>query len=112
MNFCFVFFFLLKGASILRMLEDAVGEEVFQSSVTNYLNNHAYGNAVTQDLLDEIQKIYGNDLNVTEFMNTWTVQMGYPVVTVKEDGDNYVLTQTHYLTDPESSEKPAISPYK
>lgn len=94
------------------MLEDAVGEKIFQEAVTNYLKNHAYDNAVTQDLLDEIQKIYGDNLNVTEFINTWTVQMGYPVVTVKEDGDNYVLTQKHYLTDSDSSEKPASSPYK
>lgn len=94
------------------MLEDAVGETVFQKGVTDYLNNHAYGNAVTQDLLDEIQKNRGDDLNVTEFMNTWTIQMGYPVVTVTEDGDNFVLTQTQYLTDPESSEKPESSPYK
>lgn len=94
------------------MLEDAVGEIVFQKGVTNYLNNHAYDNAVTQDLLNEIQEIYGDDLNVTEFINTWTVQMGYPVVAVKENGDNYVLTQTQYLTDSESNEKPQSSPYK
>lgn len=88
-----------------------MGEDVFQKGVTNYLNNHSYDNAVTQDLLDEIQKIRGDD-NITEFMNTWTVQLGYPVVTVKEDGGNYVLTQTQYLTDPESSEKRESSPYK
>lgn len=94
------------------MLEDAVGETVFQEGVTNYLKAHEYSNAVTQDLLDEIQKIYGDNLNVTEFMNTWTVQMGYPVVNVVEDRDDYVLTQTQYLTDPESTEVPESSPYK
>lgn len=94
------------------MLEDAVGEEVFQAGVTSYLKAHEYGNAVTQDLLKEIQEIYGDVLNVTEFMNTWTVQMGYPVINVTEDGDNYVLTQTQYLTDPESAEVPESSPYK
>lgn len=111
-HFVIIVSFLSKGASILRMLEDAVGETVFQEGVTNYLKNHAFDNAVTQDLLDEIQKIRGDELNVTEFMNTWTVQLGYPVVALKEDGDNYVLTQTQYLTDQESSEKPDSSPYK
>lgn len=94
------------------MLEDAVGNEVFQKAVTNYLKAHEYGNAVTQDLLDEIQTIYGDSLNVTEFMSTWTMQMGFPVVTVAVSDDNYVLTQTQYLTDPESTTVKESSPYE
>lgn len=46
-----------KGASVIRMMEDFVGETNFQQSVTNYLNNHAFGNAVTDDLLSEIDKL-------------------------------------------------------
>lgn len=94
------------------MLEDAIGETTFQKSVTNYLNKHAYGNAVTQDLLDEIQNIIGDSINITTFMNTWTVQMGYPVVDIKEEGDSFVLTQKRYLTDPESGHLAKPSPYK
>lgn len=46
-----------KGASVIRMMEDFVGPDNFRQSVTNYLNNHAYGNAVTDDLLTEIDKL-------------------------------------------------------
>lgn len=46
-----------KGASVIRMLAEYVGEETFQKSVTNYLNKHKYGNAVTEDLLNEIEAI-------------------------------------------------------
>lgn len=94
------------------MLEDAIGESVFRESVTNYLNSHAYGNAVTQDLLDEIQKIVGEKLNVTTFINTWTVQMGYPVVSVNDSGEYYTLTQKRFLTDPESEDSVTPSTYK
>lgn len=102
----------LQGAAILRMLENSIGESVFREGVTNYLNAHAYGNAVTQDLLNEIQKIVGDGLNITTFMNTWTVQMGYPVVNVVDNGDSYTLTQKRFLTDPENEASASVSAYK
>lgn len=49
--------FFIKGASILRMLEDTVGAENFRTGVTNYLNKYRYGNAVTQNFLQEIQAV-------------------------------------------------------
>lgn len=46
-----------KGASVIRMLADFVGEEKFAQSVKNYLAAHKYGNAVTDDLLTQIERI-------------------------------------------------------
>lgn len=46
-----------KGASVIRMLANFVGEETFAKAVTNYLNKHKYGNAITDDLLNEIESI-------------------------------------------------------
>lgn len=46
-----------KGASVIRMLANFVGEETFAKAVTNYLNKHKYGNAITDDLLIEIESI-------------------------------------------------------
>lgn len=53
-----------KGASVIRMLADFVGEENFAKSVTNYLKRHQYGNAVTDDLLNEIELIDSNNSDV------------------------------------------------
>ncbi len=40
-----------KGASVLRMLEQYLGPEVFRDGVRDYLRaHHAYGNADTGDL--------------------------------------------------------------
>lgn len=39
------------------MLEDTVGAENFRTGVTNYLNKYRYGNAVTQNFLQEIQAV-------------------------------------------------------
>ncbi|XP_031332738.1 glutamyl aminopeptidase-like isoform X5 [Photinus pyralis] len=88
-----------KGASVLRMLDHAISEKVFQKGVTNYLLAHKWGNAVTQDLWDELQKLVPETTNITDIMSTWTVQMGYPIVTVNENNDTYVLTQKRFLKD-------------
>ncbi|XP_057652415.1 glutamyl aminopeptidase-like isoform X2 [Diorhabda carinulata] len=92
-----------KGASILRMLEATVGEKIFQRGVKNYLNRHAYGNAVTKDLIEELQILYGNKLDVAEMLETFTVQMGYPILNVTVSGDIYTLTQKRFLIDPNAT---------
>ncbi|XP_060524769.1 glutamyl aminopeptidase isoform X3 [Cylas formicarius] len=94
-----------KGASILRMLEDTVGEENFRKGVTNYLNKYAYGNAVTKNFLEEIQAVVGSGFNVAQMMDTFTAQMGYPVVDVTYDATSgaYVLTQKRFLKDPNAT---------
>lgn len=46
-----------KGAAVIRMMDDFVGNDNFKTSVTNYLNNHAFDNAVTDNLLTEIDKL-------------------------------------------------------
>ncbi|KRT86161.1 Peptidase, partial [Oryctes borbonicus] len=93
-----------KGAAVLRMLEDAVGELNFKNGVTKYLKDHEYENAVTQDLWDALQDIIEDEIDITEFMNTWTMQMGYPVidVTTSTDGEEYILKQRRYLTNPDA----------
>ena len=39
-----------KGASVLRMLEQYLGEEAFRLGVSNYLKANAYGNTDGDDL--------------------------------------------------------------
>jgi glutamyl aminopeptidase len=99
-----------KGASVLRMLESVVNPDNFQNGVTNYLKEHQYGNAITQDLWDEIQKVVGDKLNITEFMDTFTVQMGYPILDATVDGNKYTFRQKRFLKDYESAATQKRSP--
>lgn len=46
-----------KGSSLIRMLEDFVGEDVFKASVTAYLEKHKESTAVTDDLLEELEAL-------------------------------------------------------
>lgn len=83
-----------KGASVIRMLHDYVGDESFKKGMNQYLTKFKYKNAVTEDLWESLGKASGKP--VLDVMTTWTKQMGYPVVKVseKQDGSNRVLTLT------------------
>ena len=36
---------------------------------------------------------------------TWTLQMGYPLITVRETVDKIAMTQEYFLSDPQDSPK-------
>lgn len=46
-----------KGASVIRMLENFIGENNFETAVTNYLETYKFNNTVTDDFLSEIEKL-------------------------------------------------------
>ncbi|KAH8335428.1 hypothetical protein KR074_001621 [Drosophila pseudoananassae] len=89
-----------KGSSLVRMLEDFLGQTTFRQAVTNYLNEYKYSTAQTGNFFAEIDKL-DLDYNVTDIMLTWTVQMGLPVVTIEKVSDTeYKLTQKRFLSNP------------
>ena len=47
-------------------------------------------------------------------MNTWTRQMGFPVITITKatNGEGFLLTQEHFLADPEAYVEVKLNPYK
>jgi glutamyl aminopeptidase len=91
-----------KGASILRMIEGFVGEDVFRRGVSDYLKEMKYQNADSDDLLRNLRK--HTDLDVSAIVNTWIRQKGYPVVSVARVGNEYHITQKRFLTDPNAEE--------
>jgi cytosol alanyl aminopeptidase len=56
-----------KGASILRMLENWLGPEVFQRALHRYLIDHQFGNATSADLVKAIQQESGVDVGPVLF---------------------------------------------
>ncbi|XP_041459849.1 aminopeptidase N-like isoform X2 [Lytechinus variegatus] len=94
-----------KGASIIRMLNNFLGEEVFVDGLSYYLNSHKESNADSDDLwfaLKEADVGKGNN-DVKAIMDTWTLQMGYPVVDLRRHGANQLnASQEHFLVNPEA----------
>ncbi|MDE0823369.1 MAG: M1 family metallopeptidase [Dehalococcoidia bacterium] len=72
-----------KGASVIRMLENFLGEETFRKGLNRYLSGHMYDNARTQDLWSALETESGQP--VTAIMDSWVKQMGYPVLQVESD---------------------------
>jgi puromycin-sensitive aminopeptidase len=71
-----------KGAAIIRMLEQFLGEETFRRGLVHYLSAHEYGNARTEDLWASLAHVSGKP--VKAIMDTWTKQPGYPFLEVQE----------------------------
>jgi len=71
----------VKGCSVLRMLEQYLGETVFRNGIRLYLKRHAYANTVTTDLWSALEAASGQP--VGEIMDTWILQGGYPLVSVE-----------------------------
>ncbi|XP_046672950.1 glutamyl aminopeptidase-like isoform X2 [Homalodisca vitripennis] len=101
-----------KGASVIRMLEGFMGEENFREGVKAYLINFQFRNAETNDLWSCLQRYSTVDKNIPHVMDTWTRQMGYPVLTVTQAGDTITLTQQRFTADQNASYDPNESPYK
>ncbi|XP_045888452.1 aminopeptidase N-like [Micropterus dolomieu] len=95
-----------KGAAVLRMLSEFLTEPVFAKGLSSYLNTFAFGNTVYTDLWDHLQQAVENTpgmhipQTVHNIMNHWTLQMGFPVVTI--DTRTGSITQKHFLLDPDS----------
>ncbi|XP_053107584.1 glutamyl aminopeptidase isoform X2 [Hemicordylus capensis] len=86
-----------KGASILRMLEDWISPENFQTGCQNYLRDYHFKNAKTDDFWASLANASGKP--VKDVMDTWTRQMGYPVLDVHSD---LTITQKRFLLDPKA----------
>ncbi|XP_040019412.2 aminopeptidase N-like [Gasterosteus aculeatus] len=87
-----------KGAAVLRMLADIVSEGTFTKGIKMYLSDFKYGSADQDDLWGHIQKAVDQDgghTDVAKVMNTWTKQIGYPVITINTT--NGEIYQKHFL---------------
>ncbi len=73
-----------KGGSVLRMLEQFIGPDVFREGIHDYLVTHSYANTETRDLWEALERSSGRP--VAKIMDTWIDQGGYPLVTVGDDG--------------------------
>jgi aminopeptidase N len=85
-----------KGARLLWMVYNLVGEASFKQGLTNYFNKHAYGNTVGADLWQALSNASG--LDVGSIMDTWINQPGVPCVTINKTIDNKINLQQDRIT--------------
>ncbi|XP_022120582.2 aminopeptidase N [Pieris rapae] len=85
-----------KGSAILRMMNHFLTDDVFNAGITDYLNAKKYGDAEQKDLwsaLTNAARERGNsDIDVAVIMDSWTLQTGFPVLTVTRDYEMGAVT--------------------
>ncbi|KAG0720640.1 Aminopeptidase Ey [Chionoecetes opilio] len=94
-----------KGVSVIRMMSNFLTEETFKRGLVHYFEQFAYDVATQGDFWILLTSVALEDdrlppnVTVTDIMDPWTVQAGYPVVTVTraEDGRTANVTQERFL---------------
>ncbi len=72
------------------------GREVFRKGVHDYLNAHAYGNAVTDDLWVALDA--ASQRPVSKVARGFTLQAGVPLIQVARSPQGAVLTQGRFFS--------------
>ena len=88
-----------KGASVLRMLEQYLGQDAFRDGIRLYLRRHEYANAETTDLWDALEDSTRQPARA--LMDSWIFQAGYPLISVERKTGDLILSQRifRYLQD-------------
>ncbi len=102
-----------KGASVLRMLERYLGNELFRQGIQLYLRRHRERAATAADLWDALSEV--SDQPVEKIIAPWTLQTGFPLVHVARhsdgDRDQIRLRQERFTAGAQrrSARKPAAA---
>lgn len=72
----------IKGAFILKMFRDIVGEESFFKVCSNYCDAFKNKSAVVNDFIEMANKTLNNDYS--HFFNVWIRSVGYPALFVDQ----------------------------
>lgn len=88
-----------KGSCIVEMLNQYLGAETFRKGLQQYLKFYSYSNANQDNLWEQLSNVSNKD--VKSVMDTWTLQSGYPVVSVRRIDESIVeISQAHFTLDP------------
>ncbi|XP_070069334.1 aminopeptidase N [Drosophila takahashii] len=80
-----------KGSLTIRMLHKVLGEEAFFQGIRSFLGKYQLGNVAQRDLWNSLQEaalqkeVIPFDFNLNRAMDSWTLQGGYPLVTLIRD---------------------------
>lgn len=61
--------FYKKGALVLHILRDKIGDKDFKIAVKNYLLKHQFKNVETKNFIDEVENVSGQ--NLSSFVKDW-----------------------------------------
>ncbi|KAM3967196.1 LOW QUALITY PROTEIN: aminopeptidase N [Aphomia sociella] len=83
-----------KGSAILRMMNHFLTDDVFNAGITDYLNAKKFGDAEQRDLWSALTNAAEKgafDADVAVVMDSWTLQTGFPVLTINRNYSSSVM---------------------
>jgi alanyl aminopeptidase len=90
-----------KGAAVLRMFEEWLGEDTYRAAMREYLAMHAYGSGSSDDLIATIAKVSGKGGALGTAMHSLLDQPGIPLIhtslTCANGAATLGLSQSRYL---------------
>jgi puromycin-sensitive aminopeptidase len=87
-----------KGGAVLRMIERYLGEAPFRDGIRLYMQRHARGNAVADDLWASLGE--ASRQPVVELANAWIRQPGHPLVEARREGRTLRVAQRRFYSEP------------
>ena len=99
-----------KGASVLRQLVAWVGPEQFMSGVREYFSKHAWQNTELSDLMVELEKASGRDLD--EWGRLWLETAGVNTLTPDVAVDSSGAITSFSIVQSAVAEQPTLRPHR
>ena len=87
-----------KGARLLRMIQQFIGNDAFQNGLKDYFTTHAYQNTVSSNLWQALEAASGKP--VAHIMDQWISQSGFPVVSLERHDGTVTLSQKQFFVGP------------
>jgi aminopeptidase N len=79
-----------KGALVIHMLRNYLGDDVFVAGIQSYLKKHRFSAVELSDLRKVFEEVSGQDLQW--FFDQWFLFPGHPVLEVEHEYDSGMLT--------------------
>ncbi len=92
--------FYKKGAWVLHMLREKLGDIAFKTAIKNYLNKNQFKNVETNDFIIEVEQASGQDLDV--FVGAWLKAKKFNYDDALESLKKSVFIQEYLMVDCEA----------
>lgn len=80
-----------KGAAVIRMLADYLGEEQIKKGIHRFLQTYQFDSVTSQQYWEVFEQATGEPIG--QFARSWVYQPGYPLVTARRKNGRLRLSQ-------------------
>ncbi|WP_035483102.1 M1 family metallopeptidase [Gaetbulibacter saemankumensis] len=92
--------FYKKGAWVLHMLREQVGDVAFRAAVKSYLNTYQFKNVETNNFISELEKVGG--VNLKSFVDNWLKEPDFKYDKAIESLKKSAFIQEYLMVDCEA----------